>query len=223
MSKDGNPAFPVNDQNRVKRVPNRGAYDRDSVYQILDASPIGHVSFISDDKPFAIPMLFGRRNDELLFHGATKSRLMQVLSSGHEICVTVAMVDGLVLAKSLFHHSMNYRSVAAFGCGRRITDSAECMDALRNITDKTMPGRWDDCRLPNPQEMKATMVVAVKIETASAKTRVGSPIDDPEDQMLPYWSGEIPIQAVARAAIPDQHTQAATPPYVERWIAAFNR
>lgn len=228
MSKEANdfessiPEFAQSDKNRVRRVPNRGIYDRDSVYCILDSSLIGHVSFVTDGAPCSIPMLYGRRNDELLFHGSTKSRLMQSLTSGQEICVSVAFVDGLVLAKSLFHHSMNYRSVTAFGCGRVVSDEIKRMDALKIITDKVMPGRWDDAREPNSKEMKATLIAAVKIETASAKVRTGGPVDDAEDSDLSVWAGVVPIIHRAEIPLTGEHDSAKIPAYVRDWCELFN-
>ena len=216
--------FPLSAKNRVRQVAKRGVYDRETVYQILDRSLICHVAFVNEDSPFVIPMLFARRNDELLFHGSTKSRLMQLLTSGRKVCISVAILDGLVLAKSLFHHSMNYRSVSVFGEGRELTNEDDRLSALQSISEKVMPQRWDDARLPNALEMKATCVAAIKIETASAKIRTGGPVDDPDDVNLPVWSGVVPLRQVADSPIRDEQegTELATPEYVEAWQRQFN-
>ncbi len=165
-----------------------------------------------------------RKEDDLLFHGSTKSRLMQTLASGQELCISITQTDGIVLAKSLFHHSMNYRSAAVFGTGRELTTEEERMTALRVISDKVMPGRWDDARQPSVQEMKATSVVAVNIETASTKIRTGGPVDDPADLNLPVWSGVVPLRQIAEAVIPDDNEKAELeqPDYVEVWRKQFN-
>lgn len=225
MTTNSEHAFAKTDRNQVRRVPARGVYDREAVFRILDASPIGHVSFTSESGPCTIPMFFARCGDALLFHGATKSRLLQILCSGQDICFSVATVDGLVLAKSLFHHSMNYRSVTAFGRGRCVVDEDERMQSLKVMTDKIMPGRWEDSRRPSVQEMKATQVASVTIESASAKIRTGGPVDDPEDAEFPCWSGVIPTRDVAGAAVPDDHTkqaQIAIPSYMQSWSDEFN-
>ena len=197
-------------RNQIKRAPGRGQYDRPAVYRVLDQAWICHVGIANwrgaDEEeiatgPTVIPMFHARVGNEVLFHGATSSRLMQALCGGGPICMSAAMVDGLVLAKSLFHHSMNYRSVVAFGTGREILERGEKLEALKALTDKVMPGRWDDARRPSEQEMKATAIVAVDIESASAKIRSGGPNDAPEDLALPVWSGAIPFCHSARAPV----------------------
>lgn len=217
--------FPVTSQNRVRQVSKRGGYDRQLVYKVLDLSLICNVAFVQENGPVVIPMLFARNGDDILFHGSTKSRLMQMLSSGQALCLSATLVDGLVLAKSLFHHSMNYRSVSVFATGRELTNDDERMDALRIITDKVMPKRWEDARLPNAQEMKATCVVAASITTASTKIRTGGPIDDTEDLELPVWSGVVPLRQLAEPAIHENvgATALKTPDYVEAWREQYNR
>ena len=148
-----------------------------------------------------IPMMHTRQDDSIIFHGAKSSRLMRYLGGGGPICLSVAIVDGLVLAKSLFHHSMNYRSVVAFGKGKEIESDSKKLEALKAISDKVMPGRWNDARLPNEQELKATAVVSVCIDSASAKIREGGPVDDPEDLELPHWAGVVPLSLRAQPAI----------------------
>ncbi len=216
--------YPVSDRNRVRQASKRAVYDHQAVHMILDQTLVGHVAFVSQDKPFVIPMLFARHQDELLFHGSTKSRLMRMLISGQSICVSVTILDGLVLAKSLFHHSMNYRAVTVFGTGRELIDETERETALRIISDKTMPGRWEDARLPSPQEMKATLIAAVKIDSASAKVRTGGPVEDPDDLKLPIWSGVVPLHQMAAPTIaaPNEATPQKIPDYVERWREQHN-
>lgn len=214
-------SFPVESRNRVRRVAKRGRYDHQSVYQVIDAALLAHVSVVDPEQGLvAIPMLHARRQNELLFHGATSSRLMQLLSSGQSVAVSFAMVDGLVLAKSLFHHSMNYRSVVAFGRGRELESEDERLEGLKTISDKVMPGRWDDARAPNEKEMKATSVIAVEIESASAKIRTGDPVDDVDDQALNIWSGVVPIETRLVQPVADQHSlDISIPEYINKAIA----
>jgi nitroimidazol reductase NimA-like FMN-containing flavoprotein (pyridoxamine 5'-phosphate oxidase superfamily) len=195
------PEFSVEPLNQVKRIPSRGAYDHRTVFEIIDAAPIGHLAILTQQAhPMAvIPMLHARRDQSLLFHGSQASRLLKYLASGQPVTVSFAVVDGLVLAKSLFHHSMNYRSAVVFGRGREIVGDDAKMAALKCISDRIMPGRWEDARLPNPQELKATKVVEVAIENASAKIRSGGPKEEPEDVSLPYWTGVVPLTTVAGA------------------------
>lgn len=194
--------FDVTPLNRVKRLPDRGHYDRETIYPIVDAGLICHVAFVVDGRPFAIPTLHARDGDTLLLHGASTSRMLRHLAQGGEVCVTVTHVDGLVLAKSVFNHSINYRSAVLFGRGRLIEDEAGKMAALAAFTEKILPGRWADARLPNAVEMKATSVIAVEIESASAKIRTGPPHDDDEDLELPVWVGVLPITQSTGAPIP---------------------
>ena len=211
-------------RNTVRQVAKRAEYDRETVFGILDENLIGHVGLVSAEGPTVVPMLFARRDDQLLFHGATKSRLMQMLCGGSPLSISVTSLDGLVLAKSLFHHSMNYRSVCVFGTGFEINEPNEKLDALKSISDKVMPGRWGDARLPNAQEMKATSVAAVQIESASAKVRSGGPSDDKEDAELSVWAGTLPIKQIMTPPI-DAELSATLicPDYVNHWISKFNR
>ena len=213
-------SFERTKQNEVRQVAKRGHYDFETVHRILDSSLLGNVGFVTAEGPVVIPMLFARHGDALLFHGSSKSRLMKMLCSGSPICVSVTILDGLVLAKSIFHHSMNYRSVTVFGCGTEITDEHERLEALQVISDKVMQGRWADARQPNQQEMKATCVAAVKIDSASAKLREGDPVDDAEDLELPVWSGVIPLKQVAEAPVPASADRAIQPfpKYLTNWL-----
>lgn len=203
-----NKSFEANERNRVRRVAKRGAYDFETVFSVIDAAPIGHVAISDNDLGLTvIPMLHSRMEDSLVFHGATTSRLMVCLGSGEPISVSFAIVDGLVLAKSLFHHSMNYRSAVVFGTGHLVRDESERMAALKSISDKIMPGRWEDARQPSDKEMKATAIVKLKIESASAKIRTGPPNDDTEDHLLKFWSGVVPFETRMLAPVADEHSQ----------------
>lgn len=185
-------SFEKTNRNRVKRIPKRGHYDKTTVYEILDAGCVGHVGFAVDDQPFVIPTIYGRQGDTLFLHGATTSRLLVKLQQGIPVCVTVTQIDGLVLARSAFHHSMNYRSVMVFG-NARLVPAAEKVQALEVISEQILKGRWEEIRLPNAKELKATSVLALEIEQASAKIRTGPPGDEPEDYALPIWAGVLPI------------------------------
>jgi uncharacterized protein len=222
------PDFPRTSRNRVRRSPKRGHYDRQTIYAILDEALICHVAFVQpgdpSPQPFAIPTLHARRGDELLLHGATTSRLMRHLACGEEICVAVTLVDGLVLAKTVFNHSVNYRSVVLFGKGYPIESRAEKLAALQAFTEKILPGRWQDARLPNAKELKATAVVALQIEEASAKVRSGPPKDEGEDAGFPTWAGVIPFAQIALAPIPAPYSspEVETPDYVKAYIRDLN-
>ena len=197
------PTFEKSDLNRVRRVPQRSHYDRETIYAIVDEAPICHVGFVQDDRPFVIPTIHARMGDSLVLHGAPASRILKQIEAGNEVCITVTILDGLVLARSVFHHSMNYRSAVLFGRGRIIDDASEKMEALEVLTDHVMPGRWQDARTPNAKELKATTVVAISIELASAKVRAGGPSDEEEDYALPVWAGVVPMRQQALPPIDD--------------------
>ena len=217
--------FEKNPRNRIRQAAKRGVYDRETINAILDGNLVGHVGLIVDAEPVVIPMLFARHNDELLFHGSTKSRIMRALCSGQPVCLSATTLDGLVLAKSLFHHSMNYRSVCVFGSGKEIKHDKQRLQALKVITEKTMPGRWNDARQPSEKELKATCLVAVKIDSASAKIRTGPPNDDEPDLDLPVWSGVVPIALKAGQPIHDVNTDIRfnQPDYLASWLSQFNQ
>jgi hypothetical protein len=187
------PAFERTAKNQVVRAPHRGVYDKEVIYKIIDEALICHVGLVQDNQPFVIPMLHARRDDHLLLHGATTSRLIQYVQSGKAVCVAMTLVDGFVLARSAMHHSMNYRSVVLFGQGHLVQEEDK-MSALAHFTNHLLPGRWDDARQPNAQELQATAVVAIPIELASAKVRTGPPVDDQDDLSLPVWAGVLPIR-----------------------------
>lgn len=197
------PDFPMAERNRVRRVPKRGQYDKDTIYRILDEGLVCHVGVVEDGQPVVIPMNYARRDDTVILHGAPASRLVKYVQAGHPVCVTVTLLDGLVLARSVYHHSMNYRSVVVFGRGRLIEAEKEKLAALEVLTEHILPGRWHDARKPNGQELDATAVVSIAIETASAKVRTGPPVDDEEDYQLPVWAGVVPIEQHALTPVSD--------------------
>jgi uncharacterized protein len=192
------------EKNRIKRLPKRGHYDRETIYQILDEALICHVGFVENGQPYVIPINFARVEDSLILHGAKASRLLKHIEAGHPVCVEATIVDGLVLARSVFNHSVNYRSVVLFGKGRPVEDEQEKLSALKAVTEHLLPGRWQEARLPNRKELNATRVVSMKIDEASAKVRMGPPVDDEEDYSLPVWAGVLPLQEQALSPIRDE-------------------
>lgn len=182
-------------RNKVRRIPERGRYDRATIDPILDAALVCHVGIVQDGQPFVIPTLHARDGEDILLHGASTSRLIAHIGAGHPVCITVTLVDGLVLARSVFHHSVNYRSAVLFGRGALVEEPEARMAALERFTERLLPGRWADVRPPSPQEFKATSVVRVAIESASAKLRGGPPGDDAEDLALPVWAGVVPVRS----------------------------
>ena len=203
--------FAPTDRTQVKRLPKRGNYDRETVHKILDTGFVCHVGFSVDGQPYVIPTNYGRSGDMLYLHGSAASRMLKTLSEGVPVCVTVTHVDGLVLARSAFHHSVNYRSVVILGTARLVEDPAEKMEALRIFTEHVMKGRWNDVRIPTEQELKATTVLSLPLEEVSAKVRTGGPIDDEEDYALPVWAGVLPLETVAKAPVPDARLKSETP------------
>lgn len=185
--------FSKTERNTVRRRAERGRYDRETVFGILDEGFLCHLGFVVDGQPFVIPTLYGRDGDTIFVHGSSVSRMLKNLSTGIKACVTVTLSDGIVLARSAFHHSMNYRSVTAFGTGREVTDREEKLRALKQISDNVLPGRWEDCRLPDDKELNVTTVIAIPIEEAAAKIREGAPKDDARDYELPFWAGVVPF------------------------------
>jgi uncharacterized protein len=205
------------ERTKLKRLPKRGNFDRETVYNILDEAFICHVGFTVEGQTFVIPTAYGRHGDTLYIHGSAASRMMREMSKGVDVCVTVTLVDGLVLARSAFHHSMNYRSVVIFGKAEIIADEAEKNDALFAFTENLIKGRWDEVRQPNSKELKATTVLRLPINEASAKIRTGDPIDDEEDMNLDVWAGVIPLQVIADKPINDGllKNNAAVPSYAK--------
>jgi hypothetical protein len=189
---------------RVVREPHRGVYSREEAYRILDEGFICHVGFAAEGQPFVIPTSYGRKDASLYIHGSAASRMLRQMKEGVSVCVTVTLLDGLVLARSIFNHSMNYRSVVILGKATLVDDPEEKLAALRVLSEHILPGRWDDSREPNERELKQTSVLRVPIEEFSAKVRTGPPIDDEEDLSFPTWAGVIPLEMKAGAPIDDK-------------------
>ncbi|NER84953.1 MAG: pyridoxamine 5'-phosphate oxidase family protein [Leptolyngbya sp. SIO1D8] len=201
----------VTDRSQVRRRPRLGHHDRTIVNQILDEALVIHVGFVVDGQPFVIPMNYGRDGDRLYIHGSTASRMLKSLEQGIDICVTATLLDGIVIARSLFHHAMNYRSVMLFGCATLIANEDEKMHALKVLSEQIIPGRWKQARTPTPQEVKGTTVLAFPIKEGSAKIRSGEPHDNAEDYALPIWAGQLPLKLTTGVPIPDPKLSSTIP------------
>jgi nitroimidazol reductase NimA-like FMN-containing flavoprotein (pyridoxamine 5'-phosphate oxidase superfamily) len=201
--------FEITDLNKIHRLPKRGHYDRETIYGILDATILCHVGFVQDGQPFVIPTNYARQGDTLFLHGATTSRLIRHVGAGGPVCISVAILDGLVLAKSAFHHSVNYRSAVVFGRGRLVEDDVGKLRALELFTERVVTGRWQSVRPPNPRELRATAVAAIDIESASAKIRGGPPSDDEDDLGLPVWAGVLPILQTLGDPLPADYSDSS--------------
>lgn len=212
------------DRTRVKRLPKRGIYDKASIHRILDEGLVAHVGFVVDGQPYVIPVAYARDGERLLLHGSAASRMLRTLADGADCCVTVTLTDALVLARSAFHHSMNYRSVVVLGKGRAIEDPEEKMDAFARFFDAVVPGRWNEVRHPNDVEMKQTLLVEVPITEASAKARTHGALDDDEDYALPIWAGLIPLELKPEAPVPDDRLVegVVTPDYATHYTRKRN-
>jgi len=195
----------------LKRLPERGEYDREAVYEIIDEGFICHVAFVVEGQPYAIPTAYGRSGDTLYLHGSAASRMMRSLSGGIPVCVTVTLVDGLVLARSAFHHSINYRSVVMLGTAIKVEEMEEKSAAFNIFMEHVIPGRWAEVRLPTEQELKATTVLALPLVEVSAKVRTGPPKDDEEDLAFPVWAGVLPLRMMVQPPIDDP----ALPPEIK--------
>lgn len=194
---------PPSERTRVKRLPERGAYDKETVYSILDEGLVCHVGIAVENQPFVMPMAYARSGDTLLLHGSGGSRLMRALETGAEVCVTVTHLDGLVLARSAFHHSMNYRSVVIFGTASAIDDEDAKLAAFREFFEHVVSGRWDDVRQLNRKELAQTALVEIPLDEVSAKIRTGAPGDEKEDYDLPVWAGLIPFELSPQPPVAD--------------------
>ena len=203
--------FTPTERTRVVREANRGVYDRDVIYKILDEALVCHVGFALEGQPFVIPTMFARVGDAIYFHGSAASRMLRNLSSGPSVCITVTLLDGLILARSVFNHSMNYRSVVALGHASPINDPTERVRALQAFTEKLIRGRWNDARQPNEKELKATNILKLPLTEVSAKVRVGDVEDDADDYALPVWAGVIPLRLVAGAPLRDSRCDPSIP------------
>jgi uncharacterized protein len=211
--------IPATQRTRLARLPERGTHERRVIYQILDEGFICHVGFVADSQPYVIPTSYGRRGDHLYIHGSAASRMLRHLGEGLPVAVTVTLVDGLVLARSIFHHSMNYRSVVVLGRTSLVEGRAEKLEALRSISDHIIAGRWEEVRPPTDQELKATSVLKLPLEEASAKIRSGPPKDDEGDYDLPVWAGVLPLHAAVGepAADPALRMKLEVPPSVRKY------
>lgn len=210
------------DRTRIRRIPENAVTDTQILYQILDAGIVAHVAVITDGQPFVIPVGYGRRDNQMILHGSSASRFFKTLAAGQSTCATVTLLDGLVLARSTFHSSMNYRSAMVLGTPRQLTGDDE-VDALRVLTEHLIPGRWADARPPKPQELRATITLALDLDECSVKVGDGFPEDDAEDYVeAPWaqvWAGIVPLRTVADPPIPDEQTRAAAialPDYLAR-------
>lgn len=187
-------------KNKVIRAPKRAVYDKEKIYEILDQNFLCHIAFVHNDIPVIIPTSYGRKDDVLYIHGSSASRMIKHLEQGEAISVAITEVNALVLARSLFHHSMNYKSVVVFGTGTLVTDETEKMEALKIISDNIIEDRWEEARYPNAKEMKATKIIAISLAEASAKIREGAPSDDKADYNTDFWAGNIPLKTIALSA-----------------------
>ncbi len=203
--------YPHTKQTTVQRIPEHARYDRATVHAILDEALMCHVGFVSDGRPFAIPTIHARVGDVLYLHGSSESRMLTALQQGIPVCVTVTLLDGLVFARSVFNHSMRYRSAVILGNGRRVADPDEKMAALKAIADHVCPGRWEDARGPNAKELEQTDVVCVPVDEASAKVSDGPAWDSPEDRDLPAWAGILPLKLTPGAPVADDSVPRGTP------------
>jgi nitroimidazol reductase NimA-like FMN-containing flavoprotein (pyridoxamine 5'-phosphate oxidase superfamily) len=196
--------FEVTERTKLRRLPERGRFDRETVYSILDAAFVCHVGFVHEGRPVVIPTSFGRDGDRIYIHGSAASRMQRGAAKGIDLCVTVTLVDGLVLARSGFHSSINYRSVVIFGKATPVTDPAEKARALAIFSEHLLPGRWAEIREPSELELKGTSVLSIELNEVSAKVRTGPPKDDEEDYALPVWAGVVPIETRFGTPVPDE-------------------
>jgi nitroimidazol reductase NimA-like FMN-containing flavoprotein (pyridoxamine 5'-phosphate oxidase superfamily) len=205
---------------RLVREADRAVYDRETAYRILDEGFLCHVGFVADGQPFVIPTSYGRKDNNLFIHGSAASRMLRQMKEGVPVCVTVTLLDGLVLARSIFNHSMNYRSVVVLGKATLVDDPAEKLEALRLLSEHIIPGRWADSRQPNERELKATSVLRLPIEEFSAKVRKGPVVDDEEDYSFPAWAGVVPLKMVAGEPIDDVRLdpKIGVPPYARTYV-----
>lgn len=212
--------IPPTERTRVVREPHRGSHDREAIYKILDEGFVCHIGFSVDAQPYVIPTMFARVENDIYFHGSAASRMLRNLSAGLPVCVTVTLADGLVLARSVFNHSMNYRSVVALGTAVLIDRPEEKLAALRAFTEKILPGRWNDARTPSEKELKATSILRLPLTEVSAKMRMGPVEDDAPDYDLPVWAGVIPLRLTPGAPVRDERCDPSipVPEYAETYV-----
>jgi len=211
--------FTPTQRTQVHRLPKRGVYERETVYRILDEGLVCHIGFVTDGKPVVIPTGYGRKGDMLYVHGSPASRMFRALGEGADVCITVTILDGLVLARSAFHHSMNYRSVVIFGKATLLEDPAAKWEALHVFTEHIAPGRWQEVRQPSEKELRSTTVLAIPLKEVSAKVRTGPPLDDEEDYAFPVWAGVLPLELIPATPLSDDRLPKATavPEYVRTY------
>jgi uncharacterized protein len=214
--------FTPSTRTRVVREPHRGVYDRDTIHQILDEGFICHIGFVVEGQPYVIPTSYGRDGDVIYVHGSAASRMLRNLDKGIPVCITVTLLDGLVLARSIFNHSMNYRSVVVLGTATLVNDPAEKLAALRVLSEHILPHRWDDVRQPNEKELKATSVLKIPLDECSAKVRSGPPIDDEEDYSVRTWAGVIPLEMTTGTPIRDERCDRDFPKYLQNYTRKKN-
>jgi uncharacterized protein len=202
---------------KVRRHPERGAYDRDTIDAILDEALICHLGFVVDGQPYVIPTIHARDGDMLYIHGSPGSRMLRTVKEGVDVCVTATLLDGLVLARSVYHHSMNYRSAVVLGRAREITDPDEKLRAMECVVEHVVRGRWADARQPNEGELKATTILALSLDEASAKIRTGPPLDDEDDLAFPTWAGVVPLRLEPGTPIPDENVDTPPPGYASAY------
>jgi uncharacterized protein len=207
---------PASDRTRVRRLAERGHYETETIHAILDEALICHVGFVVNGQPVVIPTIHWRDGDTLYFHGSAASRMLRSLKDGVDACVTVTLLDGLVLARSAFHHSMNYRSVVVFGKAREVAED-EKVRVLDSLVEHVVRGRSKEVRAPNLKELRQTLVLALPIDEASAKIRTGGPVDDEEDYALPVWAGVLPLTLTPGQPIADKGVTAEAPEYVKQY------
>jgi len=213
--------FTPTERTQVRRLPKRAVYDRETVYRILDEGLVCHMAFVADGKPVVIPTNYARHGDALYIHGSAASRMLRTLSTGVEVCAAVTLIDGLVLARSAFHHSTNYRSVVIFGKASVVADPAAKLEALRLFSEHVTPGRWQEVREPNEHELRATAVLTLPLDEVSAKVRTGPPADDEEDYALPVWAGVLPLNLAPGNPVPDGRLPAGTA--IPNYVLSYDR
>ena len=211
--------FAPTERTQVRRLPKRAVYDREAIYRILDEGLVCHVGFVVDGQPVLIPTGYGRDGDTLYVHGSAASRMLRDIAQGVEVSIAVTLLDGLVLARSAFHHSMNYRSVVIFGTAAVVEDQTTKREALRAFTEHIAPGRWREVRPPTESELKATTVLAIPLKEVSAKVRTGPPLDDEDDYSLPVWAGVLPLELRSEQPMADSRLSASieVPDYVRHY------
>lgn len=205
-------SYPISSTNKVRQLADKARYDRDTVYRVLDAGLVAHVAFVQDDAPVVLPMIYGRDGDTVFLHGARKARVIRMLERTPRACLNVTLLDGIVLARSAFNSSMEYRSVTVFGAPRLVDDTPDKLRAMRIISEHLMPGRWDELREPHDREIKMTGVIALEIETASAKIADQGVDDEEADYDIPVWAGVLPLTLATGALVDDERLQPGVAP-----------